>query len=72
MPRLEVRSEWMVGGIVEMKSSDCPDVWIGLRSVVDQIFEMHSQTADVVEQERKAISFNWLIFMPDRPFSSQS
>ena len=71
VPRLEVRGELIVDIIVEVKSSERPDVWIELGNVVDQIFEMHSQTADVVQQEREAISFHWLVFMPGRPFSSE-
>ena len=40
--RLEVRSELVVGVIIEVQSSECPDVWIGRRIVLYQIFEMHS------------------------------
>ena len=58
VPRLEVRGELIVDIVVEVKPSERSDVWKGLRNVVDQIFEMHSLTADVVQQEREAISFH--------------
>ena len=38
VPRLEVRSELIVGVIVEVESSEYLDVWIGRRNVLDQIF----------------------------------
>ena len=40
--RLEVGSELIVDLIVEVQSSECPDVWIGGRDMLYQIFEMHS------------------------------
>ena len=70
--RLELRSEFVVGVIVEAQSRECPVVWTGPINVIDKIFEMHSPTTDVVEQKRSAILFDWLFFMPDRPFSGQS
>ena len=57
--RLGVRSELIVNIIIEVESSECSDVWIGRRNVNDQIFEMHSQTADVVDQEREAMWFGF-------------
>ena len=69
--RLEVRGELIVDIIVEVKASECPDVWIGLRNMLHQIFEMHSQTADVVEHTEETISLNAPIFIIDRAVVSK-
>ena len=42
LSRLEVRSKLIVDVIVEVKTSERPDVRIGGRNVADKIFEMHS------------------------------
>ena len=51
VPSLEIRSKLIVDLIVEVQPSECPDAWTGLRNINDKIFEMQSQTADVVEQQ---------------------
>ena len=55
--RLEVRSKLIVGVIIEVRSIEFPDAWMGLRNVVDKIFEMHLQTVDALEHELRA----WLM-----------
>ena len=69
LARLEVGSELVVAVIVEVQSSECASVWIGRRNVADKISEIHSQTADVVQQEREAILLNTPTFTLDRPFA---